>query len=252
MQVTRSSTRKKPFPNPTFSYWIPQSRKAILQIAFRMFPVFLAFLLSALCITFLFNIQPAGAFSAKNNPPSKRQDIVPEYLHITTPMEESQLSPVFTKEVLYWEEKIIEWAKIYQLDPNLVAVVMQIESCGHPSIQSGSGANGLFQVMPFHFSPDENPNQPDINARRGLTYLARSLTLADGNPALALAGYNGGHSVIQLDPERWAKETQRYVYWGSGILADISSGNTQSSRLIEWLNAGGESLCIQSAEALGL
>ena len=252
MQVKRSSTQKKPYPNSIFSYWIPQSRKAILQIAFRLFPVLLAFLLSALCITFLFNIQPAGASSSKITPPSERQNIVPEYLHITTTMEESRISPIFTEEVLYWEEEIIDWAEIYRLDPNLVAVVMQIESCGHPSIQSGSGAIGLFQVMPFHFSPGENPNQPDINAHRGLTYLARSLAIADGNPALTLAGYNGGHSVIQLDPQRWANETQRYVYWGTGILADISSGNTQSSRLIEWLNAGGESLCIQSAEALGL
>jgi soluble lytic murein transglycosylase-like protein len=163
-----------------------------------------------------------------------------------------KISSVFTREVKYWEEEIITWAKTYELDPNLIAVVMQIESCGHPNIRSQVGANGLFQVMPFHFSPKENPVNPETNAKRGLTYLARSLELADANTSLALAGYNGGHSVITLDPDSWFAETRRYVYWGSGILSDISDGQSQSPRLTEWLNAGGESLCNRSAEDLGL
>src|SRR5688500_6559505 len=37
------------------------------------------------------------------------------------------LSPIFTQEVQYWEDNIIQWAKDHSLDPNLAAVVMQIE-----------------------------------------------------------------------------------------------------------------------------
>jgi soluble lytic murein transglycosylase-like protein len=162
------------------------------------------------------------------------------------------LSPVFTDEVQYWEKDILEWAQTYQLDPNLVAVVMQIESCGHPNIESHVGAKGLFQVMPFHFTKDEDPFKPDTNADRGLSYLSKALILASNDPILALAGYNGGHGVISLDPSLWPDETIRYVYWGSGILVDINNGETSSSRLNEWMLAGGKSLCVLSSLELGL
>src|SRR3970040_424776 len=65
------------------------------------------------------------------------------------------LSPVFTPEVRHWTNAIVAWAELHQLDPNLVATVMQIESCGAPYVVSGSGAQGLFQVMPFHFTGGE-------------------------------------------------------------------------------------------------
>jgi soluble lytic murein transglycosylase-like protein len=127
---------------------------------------------------------------------------------------------------------------------------MQIESCGHPSTSSTAGALGLFQVMPFHFQSDEDPFHPQVNARRGLTYLRRSWELAGGDPRLALAGYNGGHGVIPRGPDQWPAETRRYVYWGTGILEDADRGGHQSPRLAAWLAAGGESLCQQAAVAL--
>ena len=132
----------------------------------------------------------------------------------------------------------------------MVAVVMQIESCGHPTVESNAGANGLFQVMPFHFEAGENPIHPETNALRGLNYLHDSLRLSEGNPALALAGYNGGHGVIFLPSDQWADETQRYVYWGTGILKDINSGNLYSPTLNDWLHAGGQSLCKQASQVL--
>ncbi len=83
----------------------------------------------------------------------------------------SSLSPIFTPEIHYWAEFIVRWATAANLDPNLAAVVMQIESCGDPRATSRAGAMGLFQVMPFHFLAGENPYEPDTNALRGLGYL---------------------------------------------------------------------------------
>ncbi len=57
------------------------------------------------------------------------------------------ISPLFTPEVQYWGEEIMIWSETYQLDPNLVATVMQIESCGFLLAESGAGAKGLFQVI---------------------------------------------------------------------------------------------------------
>ena len=143
------------------------------------------------------------------------------------------------------------WAQQYNLDPNLVATVMQIESCGDPQAISSAGAMGLFQVMPFHFLSSDDPFNPDTNAARGLAYLRRSLEAAGGNPDLALAGYNGGIGVISRPVSAWADETRRYLYWGSGIYQDAQAGLSQSNRLDEWrAHAGGS--CARARLRLGI
>ncbi len=155
----------------------------------------------------------------------------------------------FTPEVKHWAPDILRWSVQYDLPPELVATVMQIESCGHPSIHSNAGAAGLFQVMPFHFGAEEDPLEPETNAFRGLSYLARSLELAEGDSALALAGYNGGHGQISRAPSLWPAETLRYVRWGVAILRDIRLGNVPSPGVESWLEAGGASLCQRAAQA---
>jgi hypothetical protein len=162
------------------------------------------------------------------------------------------ISPIFTPEVQYWGGKIQKWAAEEGLDPNLVATVMQIESCGDPRALSRSGAIGLFQVMPYHFAAGDDPYAPDINAQRGLDYLKRSIEAAQGDPRLALAGYNGGIGVINKPDSNWAQQTQRYASWGSGIYIEASSGATESQQLNDWLATNGSSLCRQADSRLGI
>jgi soluble lytic murein transglycosylase-like protein len=167
------------------------------------------------------------------------------------PRSTAGLSPIFTPEVQWWGPQILLWSAEYGLDPNLVATVMQIESCGDPKARSSAGASGLFQVMPFHFYVVENPYDPDTNAKRGLGYLKRSLEAAGGNTTLALAGYNGGIGVISRSQAAWAEETRRYIYWGSGIYADASAGATVSARMEEW-KARASGVCRNARLHLGL
>lgn len=155
---------------------------------------------------------------------------------------------IFTPEVRRWEREIVSWSAQYALPAELIATVMQIESCGDPRALSGAGAQGLFQVMPFHFQPGEDAGDPETNARRGLEYLARALDLGDGRIDLALAGYNGGLSRIPLPPDTWPAETQRYVAWGSAIYADVAAGRSTSPALQAWLEAGGARLCHAAAQ----
>jgi len=155
----------------------------------------------------------------------------------------SIISPVFTSEVAAWSEDISVWAEQYELDPNLIATVIQIESCGHASITSPAGAQGLFQVMPFHFTAGENMIDVATNAKRGLDYLASSLDRANGHVGLALAGYNGGISVIDRTWSAWAAETRRYYTWGYQIYAEASAGMTISRTVQAWLAACVASLC---------
>jgi soluble lytic murein transglycosylase-like protein len=171
------------------------------------------------------------------------------HLRVETLSSTQALSPAFPPQVLRWSRDIDTWSHTYGLDPNLIAVVMQIESCGDPGARSPSGALGLFQVMPYHFEPGDDPLDPDTNARRALTYLATGLQLAHQDPMLALAGYNGGHGVIHLDMPAWPDETRRYVQWGLGILNDIASGRVPSPTLTRWLGAGGSTLCVNAQAA---
>ncbi|MEP7137909.1 MAG: lytic transglycosylase domain-containing protein [Chloroflexota bacterium] len=164
----------------------------------------------------------------------------------------TSLSPIFTREVQHWSADIIRWANASALDPNLVAVILQIESCGNPSARSGAGAMGLFQVMPFHFRFGENPYDPETNALRGLNYLARSLQAANGDARLALAGYNGGIGVIARSEWTWQAETKRYVYYGAPIYEDARNGAASSVMLDEWYRKYGAGLCRDASKRLGL
>jgi Transglycosylase SLT domain len=163
-----------------------------------------------------------------------------------------KLAPLFTPEVQYWNVAILRWSGISNLDPNLVATVMQIESCGDAFASSSAGAVGLFQVMPFHFASSDNPFDPDTNALRGLTYLRRVFDAANHNVTGSLAAYNGGPSLIGLNEWMWPAETVRYVYWGSGIYADATQMRSSSQRLDEWLAVGGASLCREAHQQLSL
>jgi hypothetical protein len=162
------------------------------------------------------------------------------------------VSPVFSPEIQYWSGSIQGWAAAAGLDPNLVATVMQIESCGDPRALSPAGAMGLFQVMPGHFTASDDPYNPDTNAARGLAYLKRSLIAANGDPRLALAGYNGGIGVIGRPESSWRLQTLHYANVGSGIYNDASSGATISLRLQAWMGNGVKSMCLQAAAHLGI
>jgi hypothetical protein len=161
------------------------------------------------------------------------------------------LSPVFTPEVRHWEAQIVAWAAAHELDPNLVATVMQIESCGDPNAVSIAGAQGLFQVMPFHFHEGEQMQDPETNARRGVGYLKAQLARTN-DPGMAMASYNGGPGVSSRPWAQWPAETQRYYEWGTGVYSEASSGAAESATLARWLRAGGASLCRQAAQRLNL
>ena len=157
--------------------------------------------------------------------------------------ERSELAEFFAPSVQHWAGEINAWAAAYDVDRDLLATVMQIESCGHPTVVSVAGARGLFQVMPFHFSAGEDMLDPDTNARRGATFLNYCHQAAEAVVGEALACYNGGPGVLSQQRENWPQETQKYYRWGVGIYSDASAGMQRSDTLERWLEAGGKRLC---------
>lgn len=161
----------------------------------------------------------------------------------TAASQPSAIAPLFTAEIDHWAADIGRWANQYGLDPNLLATVMQIESCGDATVSSHAGAQGLFQVMPFHFDAGEVHTDPDTNALRSANFLNQCLGWANGDVGLALGCYNGGPSIVNRPFANWPNETQRYYRWGTGIYADAQANLTTSPTLENWLGAGGVGLC---------
>ena len=162
------------------------------------------------------------------------------------------ISPVFSPQIQHWAPQIVTWSAQYGLDPDIVATIMQIESCGDPQAGSSAGAQGLFQVMPFHFTAGESMLDPDTNAARGLAYYAERLQQTGGDVFQAFAGYNGGHVAAAGNWNTWVNETQRYYTWSKGIYEEAKSGATTSTTLQQWMEAGGASLCQQASNRLNL
>lgn len=165
---------------------------------------------------------------------------------------ENGISPVFTPEVQHWAPKIVEWSAQHSLDPDIVATIMQIESCGDPGATSHAGAQGLFQVMPFHFDPGEDMLDPDTNARRGMAFYNRQLEYTGNDVYLSFAGYNGGYAASGTSYSYWANETQRYFNWAKGIYDEAKAGMLESPTLRQWLAAGGGGGCQRAAQRLGI
>ena len=219
-------------------YWLPP-----------LAAMFIAFLLAA----FALNVPNQTSALINSAPiPTSNSSTAAFAINNSSAATSNGISPIFTREIQYWSKDIVRWANAASLDPNLLAVVMQIESCGDPRALSRAGATGLFQVMPFHFHLGENPFNPDTNALRGADYLSRSLQTASGNARLALAGYNGGIGVISRGEWSWSAETNRYVRFGGPIYQDASSGATSSPTLEEWYGKYGASLCRQASRRLGI
>lgn len=87
----------------------------------------------------------------------------------------------------------------FDLSPELVLAVIQVESNFDPKAQSPKRAQGLMQLIPAtaqRFGVHD-PWDPRQNLRGGMAYLHWLLRRFDGDVRLALAGYNAGEGAVQ-------------------------------------------------------
>lgn len=107
-------------------------------------------------------------------------------------------------------------AQRHNVDPNLLAAVMNQESGGNPTAVSRAGAAGLMQLMPRTAEglglSDAERLDPAKNVDAGARLLRRLLDRYNGDVSLTLAAYNAGAGSVQrhngIPP---FAETQRYV-----------------------------------------
>lgn len=135
--------------------------------------------------------------------------------------------------VRHWSGPINEMAKMYNVDPNLIAIVMTMESGGDAKAMSPDNAQGLMQITPmtagdiakkFLKKPvtTYDLSDPKTNIEFGTAYLAY-LRGVFGDPSqgpswdstveLIAAGYNGGPGAANsLYKGNGLTDTQTVVY----------------------------------------
>ena len=112
------------------------------------------------------------------------------------------------------DQLVEQAANRFQVDPELVHAIIQVESGYDPKAVSNKGAMGLMQLIPataqrFGVS---NPYDPKQNVEGGVNYLKYLLGLFGGDLALSLAAYNAGEHRVQRSGGIPAiPETQSYV-----------------------------------------
>ncbi len=237
---------------PTSDYIGNGHRRMVLILALTLLMGFLFSIVRPKIDLKTSGVEAAGALSVDEPAVGDPVNVEPVQVKTVLESSESPLAPFFTDEVMHWAPEIMRWSAAYGLDPNIIAIIMQVESCGDPQALSSAGALGLFQVMPFHFSAGEDGFNPETNSRRGLNYFLGRMKQTGDDVGLSFAGYNGGHVAAGTTWEHWAAETQRYYVWTTGIFQDVNSNQAESETLERWLQAGGASLCQQAAARLGL
>ncbi|MGH9459240.1 MAG: lytic transglycosylase domain-containing protein [Thermoanaerobaculia bacterium] len=120
----------------------------------------------------------------------------------------------FFKSEVPFGSLIYREAKKNNLDPELVAAVVQTESNFRPTARSGVGATGLMQLMPRtgKWMGARNLTNPVENVKAGTKYLKYLNERFDGNETKVLAAYNAGEGNVRryggVPP---FKETRNYV-----------------------------------------
>ena len=109
---------------------------------------------------------------------------------------------------------IHEKAAKYDVDPALVAAVIETESRFHPQARSRVGARGLMQLMPRtgRWLGARNLNDPNQNIDAGVKYIKYLQRRFDGNLNKTIAAYNAGEgNVRRYNGVPPFSETRSYV-----------------------------------------
>ncbi|MGL4997739.1 MAG: transglycosylase SLT domain-containing protein [Cetobacterium sp.] len=147
------------------------------------------FLLLTICI-----------FSKEDNSPSKIEAYVKQNTNTNT-----------TATNIY--NSIIEHSEKHDVEPELIAAIIKVESNFKQGSKSQVGATGLMQLMPKTARLLKvNPNNVNSNIKGGTKYIAWCLKQNKNNISLALASYNAGiGNVKKYNGIPPFKETQNYV-----------------------------------------
>jgi len=138
----------------------------------------------------------------------------PEIMKMAREAVDAQDSSDEITEIVEIEAHIREVAVRYEIQPILVAAIIEAESEFNPRAVSRKGARGLMQLMPGTASSlrVSDTFDPYENIEGGVRHLRSLMDRYRGNLPLVLAAYNAGEQAVTVHrgvpPYR---ETRRYV-----------------------------------------
>jgi len=144
----------------------------------------------------LFNDNWLPAVSVSTSaPPARKADI----FHTEMARISDAIRQDFFANAIPFGDLIHEKAQKYDVDPALVAAVVETESRFHPQARSSVGARGLMQLMPRtgRWLGATNLYDPEQNVDAGVRYLKYLQHRFDGNLKKTIAAYNGGEGNVQ-------------------------------------------------------
>ena len=177
--------------------------------------------------------------------------------------------PWLPETVRPWEAELLAAGARWGVDPELLAIVMLVESGGNPAAISPAGAVGLMQVMPATAGDIARLRGlsapgvaalavPATNIDYGAWYLARQLASfgsADDpdwqrSVELAAVAYNGGpgSAASWLRGGFVPHEARRYRVWVGGMWSERRDGASPTYQ--RWLAAGGGYLVDRARDTL--
>lgn len=149
-------------------------------------------------------------WAAGDHSTSEKHDVFFQEMHKIT---EAIREEFFAEEIPYGA-LIYEKAKKYDVDPALVAAVMEQESRFRPGARSQVGAKGLMQLMPRtgRWMGARDLYDPEQNIDAGVRYIKYLNARFDGDLKKTIAAYNGGEgNVLRYRGIPPFRETRQYV-----------------------------------------
>lgn len=178
-------------------------------------------------------------------------------------------APWLPPTVTYWDKTINEMGKRYNVDPNLIAIIMTMESGGDASATSEDNAQGLMQITPVtakdiasKYLKDPvtkyNLYNPSTSIEFGTAYLAwlrdyfgtaQQGPSWDATVELVAAGYNGGPGAAgSLEAGQGLTDPQTVIYSRDAFNMWRERHAKDSPTFDRWKERGG-SLLVDAAKA---
>jgi soluble lytic murein transglycosylase-like protein len=192
---------------------------------------------------------------------ARRVPLKPEAATITIPW--------IPDSVKKWQGPIDAMAKKYNIDPNLIAIVVTMESGGYAKAESEAGAKGLMQITAptakdiaakFLKQPRTQYDlfDPETNIEFGTAYLAylrKEFGTAKQGPSwiqtveLVAAGYNGGPGAANnLEQGKGLNDTQTVIYSRDAFNMWRERHSDKSPTFDRWVERGGSTLLDKAAQ----
>ncbi len=148
----------------------------------------------------------------------------------------------FTNTVEQWRPQIDDWAVFYGVEANVIATVLQVETCGNKEYYNDQQHRyGLFGVEWFQFAVGDDYYDLETNTKLGMTVL-QDLTQQTNNMGLVFGGWKSRVAMVQSF-DRWDRFAMQFYWNASPIYMGAKNGDGGAAAR-EWLaSPAGQYVC---------